>query len=321
LQDTHFSLPLLAVVGPSASGKSSLAIQLAKRLDGEIISVDSQQIYRGLTIGTGKVTTAEMEGIPHHLLDIREPNELYDAKQFQQDADRIVRDIASRGKVVILAGGTGLYLRALIRGLFDTPADLEVRARWNEEADKQGLIALHQQLQQVDPVSAERINPNDRLRIVRALEVCEVAGRPMSELFAEHQQTPPRYKNVLQLGLNPPRPLLYERIEQRIQGMLDEGWLEEVRALRAQGYGSELKAMQCIGYLELNRFLDEQESWEETHRLMIKATKTYARRQLTWFRKEEVQWYESASELLEEPQEWNKVLEFLGREKADSGEE
>lgn len=321
MQDTHFSLPLLAVVGPSASGKSSLAIQLAKRLDGEIISVDSQQIYRGLTIGTGKVTTAEMEGIPHHLLDIREPNELYDAKQFQQDADRIVRDIASRGKVVILAGGTGLYLRALIRGLFDTPADLEVRARWNEEADKQGLIALHQQLQQVDPVSAERINPNDRLRIVRALEVCEVAGRPMSELFAEHQQTPPRYKNVLQLGLNPPRPLLYERIEQRIQGMLDEGWLEEVRALRAQGYGSELKAMQCIGYLELNRFLDEQESWEETHRLMIKATKTYARRQLTWFRKEEVQWYESASELLEEPQEWNKVLEFLGREKADSGEE
>lgn len=301
MQEAQFPIPLLVVVGPTASGKSSAAITLAQRFDAEILSVDSLQVYQHLTIGTGKLLPHEQEGIPHHLLDVIDPRTEYNAAQFQRDADQIAQEVAQRNKRLILAGGTGLYLRALLHGLFDTPSDPQLRSSLREEVQTHGLPLLYQRLQQHDPDAAQKISPNDQVRIVRALEVFALTGQPFSKLANAHQHQEQRYPALL-IGINPPRPTLYEQINQRVLAMLRQGWSAEVQYLRDLGYGPELKPMQCIGYRELNSMLDGTFDPQLLPARIQKQTRSYAKRQLTWFRKEPVQWFESPQALLQSTQ-------------------
>ena len=291
--------PLVAIVGPTASGKSDAAIGLAQMLDGEIINLDSLQIYRYLNIGTGKMPLEERCGIPHHLLDILEPRESYDAACFQRDADRCIEEIRERGKRPILVGGTGLYLRALLHGLFDTPSDPAIRAGLQEEANQSGLPVLYARLQEVDPTAAGKIGENDSIRIIRALEIFAITGQPFSALAAAHGHREQRHEAQI-LGINPERSLLYERIDRRIDSMFAEGWTAEVEMLRERGITPEMKPMQCIGYREINQMLDGLHPPEEAIRLIRKHTRGYARRQLTWFRKEDVTWFTDATTLLDQ---------------------
>ena len=307
---TIFSIPLLAVVGPTGSGKSSTAIRLAQRFNAELISVDSLQVYRYLDIGTGKVTAEEQDAAKHHLIDCVLPDQHYDAAYFQRDADQLIEDIHKRGKRIILVGGTGLYLKALLRGLFDTPSDLEVRKKLEQEASELGLDVLHERLTQVDPQAAQRIHPNDQIRIVRALEVYDITGTSFTDLSAQHQQQKDRYPAML-VGIEPPRPILNERIHRRIDEMLKEGWSTELEMLRNKGYGPELKPLSCIGYRELNAMFDGIEEPEEALRLLRRNTRNYAKRQMTWFRKEPIRWYTSAEELLEDQQLLHEIEQFF----------
>jgi len=289
--------PILAIVGPTASGKSDAAIGLAHALGGEVINLDSLQVYRYFDIGTGKLPRHQWQGIPHHLLDILDPHEAYDAACFQRDADQCIAAIRSRGKRPILAGGTGLYLRALLHGLFDIPSDPKIRAALQAEAaaDRPGLYA---RLQEVDPAAAAKINPNDAVRIVRALEVHAITGQPFSAMAAAHGHREQRHEAIL-LGINPERALLYQRIDRRIDAMLAAGWTAEVEMLRQMGVTADLKPMQCIGYRELNLMLDGQLDPDDAIAKIRKSTRAYARRQLTWFRKEDVRWFDSPDALLD----------------------
>lgn len=307
----QFSPPLLAVVGPTASGKSGTAVQLAKRHHAEVLSVDSLQVYKYFDIGTGKVTREEREGVPHHLLNVVDPDVHYDAAHFQHDADTLIADITKRGKKVVLAGGTGLYLKALTQGLFDTPSDPDVRQKLQREAEEQGLPALYQRLQAQDPITANKVNANDSIRIIRALEVQAISGTPFSALVAEHGHRERRYNTML-VGLQPERKLLYERIDQRIEEMLVQGWTTEIEQIREKGYGPDIKPMQCIGYRELNSMLEGTIEPEEALRLVRKNTRSYARRQLTWFRKEPVRWYESPDELMNDKALEQEINTHLG---------
>ncbi|MCB9638743.1 MAG: tRNA (adenosine(37)-N6)-dimethylallyltransferase MiaA [Myxococcales bacterium] len=290
---------LLAVVGPTASGKSGVAVTLAKRYDAEIVSVDSLQVYRYLDIGTGKVTQEEMEGIPHHLIDCVDPTEPFDAGRFQREADQVIASIHQRGRHVILAGGTGLYLRALLHGLFDVPSDEGVRQALLERVEKGELSVMYEELQEVDPIAATRITPRDRSRIVRALEVFLLTGRPFSSWADAHQHQEQRYPAML-LGIDWPRPTLHERINERVLSMLQQGWAAEAEVLRLRGYGPELKPLQCIGYRELYQVFDGALEPQEATARIQQATRAYAKRQMTWFRKEDVRWFPSPQELLED---------------------
>ncbi|TNE49687.1 MAG: tRNA (adenosine(37)-N6)-dimethylallyltransferase MiaA [Deltaproteobacteria bacterium] len=304
-------IPLVVVVGPTASGKSGVAVALAKALDGEVLSADSVQVYRSFDIGTGKITREEMQGVPHHLLDRKRPGEPYDAACFQNDADHVIQDIHSRGKSVIVAGGTGLYIRALLHGLFDLPSDKTLRQELQQQIEERGSETMHRELQQVDPKAASWIAPRDKVRIVRALEVYQLSGRTYTEMVAEHGHREKRYPAHL-IGIMPERKHLYATIEARITQMLQEGWSTEVESLRERGYDMSLKPMQAIGYRELNQMLDGALCPTETEARIRKSTKAYAKRQLTWFRKEDVTWYTSPHELLQDEellvslQQWTK---------------
>lgn len=223
--------PLVVVVGPTASGKSGVAVELAHRFNGEVVSADSLQVYRYFNIGTGKITAEECRGIRHHLLDIVNPDEPFDAAYFQRRADQAIQEIANREKNVIVAGGTGLYIRALLHGLFDLPSDPEIRQELNQRQKDEGLLILHAELEEIDPAAATRINPNDGIRIVRALEVYQISGRTFTELVAEHGHREQRYPYLL-VGIMPERQALYQTIETRIDAMLQEGWSTEVHDLR-----------------------------------------------------------------------------------------
>ncbi len=305
-----FPYKIVAVVGPTASGKTATAIQLAQLFNAEIVSVDSLQIYKYLDIGTGKASFQEQRAIPHHLLDIVTPDQHYDAAMFQKDADDAIRSIAQKDKNIILAGGAGLYLRALIKGLFEIPSDPDVRHRLKEEAHAQGSPALHRRLQSIDPISAEKISPNDPIRVVRALEVYEITGRTFSSWSEEHQKQPPRYRALL-LGISPPRKLLFERINQRVLSMLREGWGQEVERLRLMGYSFDLKPLQSIGYREISMFFEGKLAPEELLQRIQRQTRLYAKRQLTWFRKENVHWFSSGQELLADTTLLQTIEKFL----------
>ncbi len=292
-------IPLVVVVGPTASGKSGVAVALAKALGGEVLSADSVQVYRSFDIGTGKITKEEMQDVPHHLLDRKRPDEPYDAACFQNDADHIIQDIHRRGKSVIVAGGTGLYIRALLHGLFDLPSDRALRKELQQQIEESGSETMHQELQQVDPKAASWIAPRDKVRIVRALEVYQLSGRTYTEMIAEHGHREQRYPARL-IGIMPERAHLYATIEARIDQMLQKGWSTEVESLREKGYDTSLKPMQAIGYRELNQMLDGTLCPTETKARIRKSTKAYAKRQLTWFRKEDVTWYTSPQELLQD---------------------
>ncbi len=298
---------LVAVVGPTASGKSGLAVELAKRYSAEIVSVDSLQVYRELDIGTGKATREDRQGILHHLIDVADVWEDYDAGRFQREADEVIARIDRAGRRVILAGGTGLYLRALLHGLFDVPSDDAIREQLLSRVERGELGQMYEELQQVDPTATIKIMPRDRSRIVRALEVFLSTGRPFSSWVGEHQHQERRYPALL-IGLDWPRTALYERIHARIESMLRAGWMAEVEAMRLRGYSAAWKPMQCIGYRELNAVLDGSLDPLEATAQIQQATRTYAKRQMTWFRKEAVRWYPTPEDALADA----KLAEDLG---------
>ena len=277
---------LVVVVGPTGAGKSALAIALAERCGGEVVSCDSQQVYVGMDIGTGKATAAERARVPHHLLDVLRPDEEMTAARFIALADAAIADITARGKPVIVAGGTGLYVRALLYGLFEGPgADPALRAQLDARADAEGVPALHAELARVDPDLAARVEPRDRKRIVRALEVFTLTGTPMSEHQRrhDHRAVPPRYPHRL-VGLAPARDHLYRLIDARVDAMIAAGLVDEVAALRAAGYLPPLRSQQAIGYAELHEHLAGRLDRSAAIELIQRSSRRYARRQLAWYR-------------------------------------
>ncbi len=249
---------LLVVVGPTASGKTELAIQLAERFGGEVVSADSVQVYRGFDLGSGKPTAAERRRAPHHLVDVREPGDPLDAQQFAALADAAIADVRARGKVPVVCGGTYLWVRALVHGLAPAPpADAEVRARHAEIAKAEGRAALHAKLAAVDPESAARLAPNDLLRVSRALEIWETSGKPQSAWFAEHGFRAERHKARL-IGVHRERDELDQRIAARTARWLAEGWVDEVRGLVERGFGGS-RAMGSVGYRQVKEHLDGED--------------------------------------------------------------
>jgi len=273
---------LVVIVGPTASGKTQLALELARAAGAEIVSADSQQVYRGMDIGTGKASAAERAELRHHLIDVIDPDQEMTAARFTELADRAIADAAARRVPVVVAGGTGLYVRALLLGLFaGPPADPALRARLRAD----GLPALRARLAEVDPASAARIDANDEKRTVRALEVLELTGEPMSvhQQRHDHRRVAPRYPARV-IGLAPARPELYRRIDQRVDQMMSAGLLDEVIRLRAAGYGPSLRSQLAIGYAELHRHLDGVLPLGDSIRLIQRNSRHYARRQLSWYR-------------------------------------
>ena len=284
--------PLIAVLGPTASGKSGLALRLARRFGGEIVGCDSVQVYRFLDIGTSKVLEPEQAGIPHHLIDFLDPDREYAAGQYMAQARRVLSEIGKRGNLPIVAGGTGLYLRALLNGLFDGPSRCQpLRQRLQEQARRKGETHLHRLLARVDPDSARRISPRDRPKLIRALEVYFLTAKPLSAHFRAATERLQGFR-LLKIGLNPPRDRLYRRIEERVDRMFAGGLVEEVRSILAKGYSPDCKPLQSLGYLQAVRFLGGAMSLRAAAEATKQATRNYAKRQLTWFRKEEkVAWF------------------------------
>jgi tRNA dimethylallyltransferase len=279
-------MKLIAVVGPTATGKTPLGVALAESIGGEIVSCDSTAVYRGIDIGTDKPTVEERRGIPHHLIDVVDPTETYSAARYAADASAAVRDIRSRGRWPILVGGTGLYYRALIRGLFPGPARHdELRDRLDRVAAKRGVEALHRWLTRVDPESAHRIQPRDQKRLVRALEVYLVTGRPLTEHFAETQSALPGFE-VLTLGLVDPQPDREARVTRRVDAQFARGVVQEVERLIASGVPESAHAFSGLVYrqiIEMRRGVRDEAA---TRALIVRENLQYARRQLMWFRKE-----------------------------------
>ena len=293
---------IICIAGPTASGKSALAVQLAKELNGEVISCDSMQIYRRMDIGTAKPTADEMEGIPHHMLDVAEPEEDFSVSKYCDLATPILDDILSRGKTAIIAGGTGLYMDALVKGNDFAPFPATGhRERLEEKLAAVGLDALLAELAAIDPEAAERSQRNPR-RIIRALEVYYETGETITSHNLKTQAIPPRY-SPLWLGLDfDPRALLYERIDRRVSIMLEAGLEQEIRNLLSSGLDKRCTALQAIGYKEFLAALDGHCSMEEAADAVRQASRRYAKRQLTWFRR-------------------NKAIHWLTRREGDGSEE
>ncbi len=282
---------IVVVVGPTASGKTGLSLELAEAFGGEIVGADSVQIYRGFDIGACKPTAAERARAPHHLIDTLAPDDPCDAGRFVQLADAAIADILSRGRRPIVVGGTGLYLRALLHGLSEIPAiDAEVRQRVLDEVAQRGPEVAHARLALVDPEAARRIAPSDRQRISRALEVHDQTGEALSRFQAAHGFAPRRYE-ALALAVNWPRERLHARIEARVDQMMRDGLEGEVRGLLASGLSPTLRPMRSLGYREMVAHLREGLPLAETVEAIARGHRQYAKRQLTWFRKlEELRW-------------------------------
>jgi len=284
---------IIIVCGPTASGKSALAIQLARQLDAEIVNADSMQIYRGMDIGTAKISPDQQQGIPHHLIDIAEPDQQFSAADFIDAADRAISEIIVRGKRVIVVGGTGLYIRALLHGLVDSPSGTaDIRSQLQQESENLGHAAMWEKLREIDPKLAAQTHPNNLVRIIRALEVYRMTGIPLSSYQQQHGFNRQRYQ-PLQIGIKTDRKQLYERIEVRVDKMLADGLLDEVKNLLGSGYAADLKSMRSIGYKQAAGFLSGQYSLEEAVRLIKRDTRHYAKRQMTWFNADnEIIWLE-----------------------------
>jgi tRNA dimethylallyltransferase len=286
------ALPRLVVVlGPTASGKSALGIWLAEKLGGEIVVCDSTQVYRHFNIGTAKVPAAEQRGIVHHLLDLVEPAEIFTAGDYRRSALEVLDDLLRRKIVPILTAGTGLYLRALLEGLADAPQrSEEIRARLRRKIEQRGSAHLHRALARLDPESAARISAADTQKIIRVIELRLLTGKPVSEIHRSGRAALQGY-DVIKIGLLPPRAALYARIHARTAAMLKAGWLEEVRALVASGVPADAKPFQFIGYSQLREQLAGRLSEKDAVQQIEQATRRFAKRQLTWFRKESgVRW-------------------------------
>ena len=277
---------IICIAGPTASGKTALAVQLAKALDAEVVSCDSMQVYKRMDIGTAKPTPAEMEGIPHHMLSVAEPTEDFSVSRYCEMATPIIDDILSRGKTAIIAGGTGLYMDALIKGNTFAPYPSTGRREELEAlAAAEGIEAVIRQLQIVDPDSAARLHPSDQKRIIRAMEVYLETGKSITQHNLETQALPPRYKPVLFALEDSERAALYKRIDLRVEQMLEQGLIQEIRQLLDSGVPEKATAMQAIGYKEYVDALNGRCSIDEATSLVQQASRHYAKRQLTWFRR------------------------------------
>ena len=278
---------VIAILGPTASGKTAAALEIARHFDAEIISVDSALIYREMDTGTAKPTLAEREAIPHHLIDLIDPSETYSVSQFKDDAERLIGEISARNRLALLVGGTMMYFRALSQGLDELPSkNAAIRARLDEEAALLGWPALHEQLARLDPPTALRLKPNDSQRIQRALEVIEITGRPMSSLLTGGQRNEPDF-SIRSFALEPSdRAVLHKRIADRFDSMLeDDALIREVSKLRARGdLHPGLPSMRCVGYRQTWQYLDGEFSRSALREKGIAATRQLAKRQLTWLR-------------------------------------
>jgi len=281
----------IVLLGPTAVGKTKLSIELAKELNGEIISADSMQVYRGLDIGTAKPTMEERQGIPHHLIDIHNPDEEWTVSDFVEESQKLKVKIQNKGKLPIIVGGTGLYLWSLLEGFAFpiSPADKELRGRLEELP----TTTLYAQLSASDPKAAEKIHANDKKRIIRALEVFELTGKPISELQESRKpEAESRTRNYTLIGINLTREELYERINARIDNMIAQGLIGEVEGLLAKGYSKSLNSFQALGYKEVVEYLDGKWDKEQMVEELKKRTRNFARRQLTWFRRfKDVKWF------------------------------
>ena len=294
---------LLVLCGPTAIGKTELSLRIAGQFSCEIISVDSMQVYRYMDIGTAKPSTEERDRIPHHLIDIVDPDENYTLGNFIRDAESAIRTIIAHDKIPLLTGGTGLYFKGLLNGVFDEDSH-EISAAHDQMGKKavkeelrrrltrEGSKTLHMELAAIDPSSARRIHPNDVQRILRGLEIYYVTGIPWSEHLATQDIKKCRYQ-VLKIGLTRPRKKLYARIDQRVGHMAEQGLLAEVRKLLEMGYDKNLKSMQSIGYRHMINFIDGKWSWDETLEFLARDTRHYAKRQYTWFNKDpDIFWHD-----------------------------
>jgi len=277
---------IVVIGGPTASGKSGMAVSLASSLSGEIVNADSMQVYRGMDIGTAKPTRQEQRGIPHHLLDIVRPDEPFNAAIYRSKALSAISDISSREKPCLVVGGTGLYIRALVSGLMEAPpSNAALREALTKECDANGPARLHDKLKGLDPHCAAAIHPNDRIRIIRALEIIETSNRLSSDLMKGHGFREP-FLDALKICLKVDREVLYHRINERTEQMVDMGLLDETRDLLNQGYSPDLRPMQAIGYRHMVRHLMGEWSLEEAIHALKMDTRRYAKRQVTWFRGE-----------------------------------
>lgn len=277
---------VIVIAGPTASGKTDLAVELALKVGGEVISADSMQIYRRMNIGTAKPTIEERRGIPHHLLDIIDPDEEFSVAQFKNAANSCIEDIIGRGKTPIVAGGTGLYINTLVYNITfsDTISDWEYRNQLNKIALEQGAMKLHEMLEKVDPKSAGAIHPNNVKRVIRALEVYKTTGRPISEHQEESRKIPPPYDYQI-FGLEVERDTLYSRIDKRVDKMVDMGLYDEVESLLNSGYSSDLVSLQGIGYKEIISAIKGECSLPQAIDNIKLGTRHFAKRQITWFNK------------------------------------
>lgn len=283
---------MIAIVGATATGKSEVAMALAESLPGEIVNADALQVYRGFDVGTAKPSPEERARVPHHLIDILDPHERWSAGEFARRAREAAGEIREGGRVPIVVGGSGLYLRALFEGISPIPpGDPEVRSELRRRLDEEGLPALAAELARVDPETAARLGAGDTQRILRALEVARVSGRPLSSWIKEQPFGTQRV-DAIQVGLTLPRTVLYDRIAGRVARMVERGWVEEVARLLARGLDPGLPAFQAIGYRQLVRHLEGEWSLEQAIGETVKATRRFAKRQETWFRREpEVTWF------------------------------
>jgi tRNA dimethylallyltransferase len=296
MTDRCTDLPVLILIGPTAIGKTDLSLEIARRFPCEIVSVDSMQVYRYLNIGTAKASFAERDEVAHHLLDIVDPDEAYDAARFAADAKKVLGDIAARGKIALLTGGSGLYLRSLLEPFFPGVAvDEDLRSRLKKRLVEEGSSKLHEELALYDRMSAKRIHQNDSHRLLRALEIYYASGIPWTEHLRRQRSSSDQsvFTNTLKLGLTCERQILYQRIDQRCGLMLDSGLEAEVHSLLEMGYGPDLKPLQAIGYRHMLEYIAGRWGWDDMARLLARDTRRYAKRQYTWFSAmADIQWCE-----------------------------
>ena len=288
---------VVIVLGPTAVGKTDTVLELAEEFNGEIISADSQQVYRQMDIGTAKPSAEQRKKIPHHLIDVVDPDEDFNAAMFRRLALASAQQIAGRGRNILVCGGTGLYIRALTTGLFEGPGkSVQFRDALQSELLEQGLESLYRRLLRVDPAAGTSVHPNDRQRIVRALEIYELTGRPISAWQREHSFGETAFE-MIKIGLDRPRWRLYDQINRRCVRMIEAGLLDEVKKLREKGYGSELKPMQSIGYRHASLVINGEMALSEAIELMKRDSRRLAKRQLTWFRGDKaIHWFDAQND-------------------------
>ncbi len=288
---------VIAIVGPTCSGKTKIGIDLASQLNGEIISADSRQIYKLLSIGTAKPDENELKKINHHFIDILEPGEEYNVSRFELDALDVIQKLFDKNKTPIVVGGSGLYIRALIDGIFNlVDVDEEFREELKYKREKFGNEFIYEELKKIDPASAEKMLPQNWKRVMRALEVFHITGEPISKFHKEYKRE--NQFNFVQFGLNWDRQTLYKNIELRVDKMISSGLINEVKSILSKGHSKEINALNTVGYKEIISFLENEISFERAVELIKRNTRRYAKRQLTWFRKDErINWIDVSSEI------------------------